>query len=291
MSDATVTDWRSTAMAGVLAIGAIAMGAAAITGGAIGIGRYLDARAISEMRPAVAQLMVQDTVSTVIGAESAYMAGMMGAYADGADQVSREFRSLQREFGRSEIPDAYQLAGAAVQAEAPLDEAGLIALARAVLDRHEGLRDLLRTARSELSGSGLSRERQGDVAALLIMDRLTGGGALQIAPSISARIGELAGEALSDPAVAERADAIRAVVDAGLTRHLVRSPSAAAEAVNLVNGAPGVDRLEIRSELGQKHSVRLEPAGTYRNVGHAEVADPFAQGVRVRLEDGPSSVP
>ena len=83
--------------------------------------------------------------------------------------------------------------------------------------------------------------------------------------------------------MAERADAIRAVVDAGLTRHLVRSPSAAAEAVNLVNGAPGVDRLEIRSELSQKHSVRLEPAGTYRNVGHAEVADPFAQGVRVRL--------
>ncbi len=129
------------------------------------------------------------------------------------------------------------------------------------------------------------------MAALLIMDQLASGGALAVAPSIAARIGELTGEALSDPAVAGRADAIRALVDAGLTAHLARSPSAAAEAVNLVNGAPGMDRLEIQSEMGQKHSVRLEPAGTYRNVAHAEVADPFAQGVRVRLEDGPSSVP
>ena len=273
-------------MAAVMRIGAVAIGAAAIYGGAVLAGWHLDARAVSEMRPATAQLMVRDTVSTVIGAESDYMAGMMGAYADGAGTVSREFRSLQREFGRAEIPNAYQLAGAAALAETPLDESGLIELARAVLDRHEGLRDLLQTARAELSGTGLSRERQGDVAALLIMDQLASGGALAVAPSIAARIGELTGEALSDPAVAGRADAIRALVDAGLTAHLARSPSAAAEAVNLVNGAPGMDRLEIQSEMGQKHSVRLEPAGTYRNVAHAEVADPFAQGVRVRLDWG-----
>lgn len=291
MSETTMTDQRSAAMAAVMRIGAVAIGAAAIYGGAVLAGWHLDARAVSEMRPATAQLMVRDTVSTVIGAESDYMAGMMGAYADGAGTVSREFRSLQREFGRAEIPNAYQLAGAAAQAETPLDESGLIELARAVLDRHEGLRDLLQTARAELSGTGLSRERQGDVAALLIMDQLASGGALAVAPSIAARIGELTGDALSDPAVAGRADAIRALVDAGLTAHLARSPSAAAEAVNLVNGAPGMDRLEIQSEMGQKHSVRLEPAGTYRNVAHAEVADPFAQGVRVRLEDGPSSVP
>lgn len=289
MSDATMTETRSAALTAVMKVGVAALALAAIYGVSVGAGKYLDARAVSEMRPAVAQLMVRDTVSTVIGAESDYMAGMMGTYAAGAETLSPEFRSLQREFGQVRAPSQYHLAGAAAQAETPLDEAGIITLARDVLERHAGLRDLLQTARSELSGTGLDRERRGDVAALLVMNRLTSAGALKVAPSIAERIRELTGEALSDPAVAGRADAIRTLVDAGLTRHLARSPSVAAEAVNLVNGAPGMDRLEIQSEMGQKHSVRLGPAGTYRNVAHAEVADPFAQGAQIRLgETGPS---
>lgn len=271
-------------MTAVMRVGVAALALAAIYGGAVGAGRYLDARAVSEMRPAVAQLMVRDTVSTVIGAESDYMAGMMGAYAAGVETLSPEFRSLQREFGQVRTPSQYHLAGAAAQAETPLDEPGIIALARDVLERHAGLRELLQTARSELSGSGLDRERRGDVAALLIMDRLTSAGALKVAPSIAERIGELTGEALSDPAVAGRADAIRALVDAGLTRHLARSPSAAAEAVNLVNGAPGVDRPVIYQTGPARHSIEMRPSGTYMNVARAEVEDPFAEGAQIRLE-------
>lgn len=284
MSDVSVTDWRSAAMAGVMTIGALAIGAAAIYGGAVGAGRYLDARAISEMRPAVAQLMVQDTVQTVVSAESAYMSGLMGAYASDGVEVSREFRRLQGVFETGAGSSEYREAGARAQTEAPLSETQILELARDVVERHEGLRDLLQTARAELSGTGLDRSGQRDVAALLIMDQLVRDGAIEIAPEIAERIGELTEEALLDPTVSGRAGAVRALVRAGLTEHLGRSPSVAAEAGTLTNMAPGVDRLEIGSTMGQKHSLSLRPAGTYRNVAHVEVTDPFSEGVRIQLD-------
>lgn len=291
MSDASVPGWRSAAMAGVMTIGVLAIGAAAIYGGAVGAGRYLDARAISEMRPSVARLMVQDTVNTVIGAESAYMAGLMGAHAEATGPVSREFRSLQDRFERAAGAPEYRTAGAERQAESPLTEAQLIELARAVIDRHEGLRDLLETARSRLSGAGLDREGERDLAALLIMDRLVGDGSLGVAPAIADRIRELTAGALADPELAARAGPVRDLVGERLPAHLALSPSAAAEAGNLINGAPGVDRLEIRSTMGQKHAVSLGPAGTYRNVAHVEVRDPFAEGARIRLDGEPAPDP
>jgi len=289
MSDASVTtNWKSTAMAGVMTVGIIAIGAAAIVGGSVGVGRYLDARAISEMRPAVAQLMVQDTVRTVVDAESAYMSGLMDAYASGDAEVSREFRRFQGIFKGGSASPEYREAGARAQMEAPLSETQILELAREVIERHEGLRDLLQNAQGELSGTGLDRSSQRDVAALLIMDQLVRDGAISIAPRIAERIGELTAEALLDSAVSGRAEAVRALVRAGLTGHLQRSPSVSADAGNLANMAPGVDRLEIGSTMGQKHSLSLRPAGTYRNVAHVDVEDPFAQGVHIDLGRDPS---
>jgi len=66
-------------MTGVMGVGMLAIGAAAIYGASMGMGQYLDAHAISDMGPATVQLMVRDTVGTVVGAESAYMSGLMGA--------------------------------------------------------------------------------------------------------------------------------------------------------------------------------------------------------------------
>ncbi len=155
----------------------------------------------------------------------------------------------------------------------------------------ERLRDLLETARSRLSGAGLDREGERDLAALLIMDRLVGEGTLGVAPRIADRIRELTEGALADPEVAARAGAVRTLVEERLPAHLALSPSAAAEAGNLINGAPGVDRLEIRSTMGQKHSLGLVPAGTYRNVAHVEVRDPFSEGARIRLDQEPTPAP
>jgi hypothetical protein len=287
MSDASIPGWRSTALVGVMMAGVLAIGAAGIYGASMGMGRYLDARAISEMRPATVQVMVQDTVRTVINAESAYMSGLMGAYAEGAERVSPEFRALQDRFELRPASPEYREAGARAQAEAPLSETQILELAREVADRHEGLRGLMPAAQAELAGTGLAPEGRRDLAALLIMERLIRGGELNIAPSISDRVGELLSAALQDPAVQERAGAVRALVETGLAGHLDRSPSVATQASELANMAPGMDRLEIRSTAGAKHSVRLEPAGTYRNVAHVEVADPFAAGVRISLDDVP----
>jgi hypothetical protein len=288
MSDVSMTGWRSTAMAGVIGVGMLAMGAASIYGASMGMGRYLDARAINDMGPATVQLMVRDTVGTVVGAESAYMSGLMGAYTQGSGPVSPEFRAFQDRFDRDGAASEYRRAGAQAQAETPLSEAQILDLARAVTDRHEGLRDLLQTASAELSMTGLDQETRRDISALLIMDTLLRNGSISLAPRIADRIGEMAREALQDPAVAERAGAVRAHVEAGLVGHLGRSPSVAAEASDLANMAPGMERLEIRSGMGQRHSLRLEPAGTYRNVAHVEVTDPFADGVRISMNDLPA---
>ncbi len=273
-------------MAGVMGVGMLAIGAAGIYGASIGVGRYLDARAISDMGQATVQMMVRDTVETVVGAESAYMSGLMGAYTEGA--VSPSFRAFQDRFDRGGSAPEYRDAGWWAQAVTPLTEAQILELAREVADRHEGLRDLLQTASAELSMTRMGREGRRDVSALLIMDALVRSGAVSLAPRIAEGVGEMAAAALRDPAVAERAGAVRAHVEAGLAGHLGRSPSVAAEASNLANMAPGTNRLEIRSDMGQRHSVRLEPAGTYRNVAHVEVADPFASGARISLNDEPA---
>jgi hypothetical protein len=271
-----------------MGVGMLAIGAAGIYGASMGMGRYLDTRAISDMGPATVQLMVRDTVETVVGAESAYMSGLMGAYRQGAGPVSPEFRALQDRFDRDGAASEYREEGARAQADTPLSEAQVLDLARAVTDRHEGLRDLLQTASAELSMTRMDREKRRDVSALLIMDALVRSGAVSLAPRIAERIGELAAQALADPAVAESAEAVRAHVEVGLAGHLGRSPSVAAQASDLANMAPGMDRLEIRSEAGQRHGLRLEPAGTYRNVAHVEVSDPFAEGIRISLNDVPT---
>lgn len=282
-------NWKSAAMAAVMSIGVFAVGAATIYAGASWVGRSQYALAISQMGTGTAELMVQDTVRIVVGAESAYMSGMMTGYADGAQGVSRKFRALQGGFDTDlSAPMEYREAGARAQADAPLSEAQLIELAEDVAERHEGMRALLQTAQDALSGSGVGQTDLRGTAALLIMDRLALAGLLRIDPRVADRIGELADEALRDPAVAGRANEVRALVDAGLAPHLISSASVALGAARLVNMAPGANLAESHSPIAQRHGMQLQPEVTHRNVAHVEVEDPFADGVRIQIDQGSS---
>lgn len=289
MTNRSEVNWKSAAMAAVMSIGVFAVGAATIYAGASWVGRSQYALAISQMGPGTAELMVQDTVRIVVGAESAYMSGMMTGYADGAQGVSRKFRALQGGFDTDlSAPMEYREAGARAQADAPLSEAQLIELAEDVAERHEGMRALLQTAQDALSGSGVGQTDLRGTAALLIMDRLARAGLLRIDPRVADRIGELADEALRDPVVAGRANEVRALVDAGLAPHLIRSPSVALGAARLVNMAPGANLAESHSPIAQRHGMQLQPEVTHRNVAHVEVEDPFADGVRIQIDQGSS---
>jgi hypothetical protein len=208
--------------------GLLAVGVTAAIAGVYALDRSADANIVAQMPPSMAQVMVQDSMNIIAGAESGFMYGMMGTFEKKSDDpVGRDFRFLSAHFKKSRSDVDYVKAGVASQLEANLSEDDLVVLGLEVVSRHEKMLSLLNDAAASIPKESIGTMNPHSLAALHIINAMSGHSlgsegstsgaeseiwqALNVAEPISVRLGELIDHAdaqiISIAAVEQSSDA------------------------------------------------------------------------------------